>query len=159
LSVVGGGLNLPFTGSTKLLDRWLEPVFGDRLAVSSFGPGGKWLLAIVATLAGLAGIAAAYTVYLRKRVKAFEPEILARAWGIDDAYSAFVGGPGRRAFAAVEWFDRTIVDGAVNGAGAIAKGAGTSLRRLQTGYVRNYALGIAIGAVALLAWFMSRGVW
>jgi NADH-quinone oxidoreductase subunit L len=158
LSIVGGGLNLPFTASTKLLDRWLEPVFGDRLAVSSFGPGGKWVLAIVATLAGLAGIAAAYAVYMRKRVKAFEPEILARAWGIDDAYSAFVGGPGFRAFAAVEWFDRTIIDGAVNGAGAIAKGAGMGLRRLQTGYVRNYALGIAIGAVALLAWFISRGL-
>ncbi|MEP6659934.1 MAG: NADH-quinone oxidoreductase subunit L [Acidimicrobiales bacterium] len=159
LSIVGGGLNLPFTSSTKLLDRWLEPVFGDRLAVSSFGPGGKWALAILATLAGLAGIAVAYAVYLRKRVKAFEPEILARAWGVDDAYSAFVGGPGRRSFLAVEWFDRTIIDGAVNGAGAIAKGAGTGLRRLQTGYVRNYALGIAVGAVALLAWFISRGAW
>jgi NADH-quinone oxidoreductase subunit L len=159
LSIVGGGLNLPFTSSTKLLDRWLEPVFGDRLAVSSFGPGGKWALAIVATLAGLAGIGAAYAVYLRKRVKAFEPEILARAWGIDDAYSAFVGGPGRRSFAAVEWFDRNIIDGAVNGVGAVAKGAGTGLRRLQTGYVRNYALGIAVGAVAMLAWFITRGVW
>ena len=48
----------------------------------------------------------------------------------------------------------------MNGAGADrAKGAGTGLRRLQTGYVRNYALGIAVGAVALLAWFISRGVW
>ena len=56
--IVGGGLNLPFTSSTKLLDRWLEPVFGDRLAVSSFGPGGKLALAIVAILAGLVGIAA-----------------------------------------------------------------------------------------------------
>ena len=32
------------------------------------------------------------------------------------------------------------------------------LRHLQTGYVRNYALGIGIGAVVLLGWFVSRGV-
>ena len=28
--------------------------------------------------------------------------------------------------------------------------------RLQTGYLRNYALGVAVGAVLLLAWFLTR---
>jgi len=30
------------------------------------------------------------------------------------------------------------------------------LRRLQTGMVRSYALGIALGAVVLLVYFISR---
>jgi hypothetical protein len=30
------------------------------------------------------------------------------------------------------------------------------LRRIQTGFVRQYALGIVIGAVALLAYMLTR---
>ena len=33
---------------------------------------------------------------------------------------------------------------------------GLGLRRLQTGLVRNYALGIVFGAVALMVWFATR---
>jgi hypothetical protein len=34
--------------------------------------------------------------------------------------------------------------------------AGGGLRRLQTGYVRNYALGLALGSAALLGWVLLR---
>jgi hypothetical protein len=40
----------------------------------------------------------------------------------------------------------------------VARLTGRGLRVVQSGYVRNYALGIGIGAVALLGWFVSRGV-
>ena len=43
-------------------------------------------------------------------------EILADGWRYDPAISAFMGGPGRKAFEAIAWFDKNIVDGAVNGA-------------------------------------------
>jgi NADH-quinone oxidoreductase subunit L len=49
-----------------------------------------------------------------------------------------------------------VIDGAVNGIGTVVRSAGTRLRTLQTGYVRNYALGVAAGAVLLLGWFLSR---
>jgi hypothetical protein len=41
------------------------------------------------------------------------------------------------------------VDGTVNGTGAVTSGAGRALRRVQTGRVQNYALGIAFGLVVM----------
>jgi len=34
---------------------------------------------------------------------------------------------------------------------------GSSLRRVQTGYVRSYAFTILIGAIVLLVWLLIRG--
>ena len=53
--------------------------------------------------------------------------------------------------------DHKLIDGSVVGVGTLVRASGTRLRRLQTGYIRNYALGIAAGAVLLLAFFVSRG--
>ena len=53
--------------------------------------------------------------------------------------------------------DAKVVDGAVNGVGSVVRAAGTRLRRVQTGYVRNYALGIGFGVVAVLAFMATRG--
>ena len=41
--------------------------------------------------------------------------------------------------------DVRIIDGAVNGTAQLAKATGNAARKLQTGYARNYALGIATG--------------
>ena len=38
----------------------------------------------------------------------------------------------------------------------VARAGGGGLRRLQTGLVRNYALGIALGAVLLLLYIATR---
>ena len=55
--------------------------------------------------------------------------------------------------------DRYVVDGAVNGAARLAVMAGGSVRRVQTGNVRNYAAIIGVGIVLVLAWFViGRGV-
>ncbi|MFQ5435131.1 MAG: hypothetical protein ACE5FD_09675, partial [Anaerolineae bacterium] len=46
------------------------------------------------------------------------------------------------------------VDGLVNGAGAVARRLADGLRRTQTGFARNYALSVFLGAVALLVYFI-----
>jgi NADH-quinone oxidoreductase subunit L len=159
LAAFGGGLNLPFTGDLKFLDRWLEPVLGETQVVSNVATSGKWALAIVSVLAGLVGIFGAYTVYARKRLQAFEPKVLANAWYVDATYAAVVGGPGRQAFDAVTYsVDAGVVDGAVNGTASLVGLVGSQLRKLQTGFIRNYAWGIAAGAALILVWFMSRGM-
>ncbi|MDP9005748.1 MAG: hypothetical protein M3N15_02375, partial [Actinomycetota bacterium] len=48
------------------------------------------------------------------------------------------------------------IDGAVNGVATVVRATGSRLRVVQTGYVRNYALGLAAGAVALLGFFLLR---
>jgi NADH-quinone oxidoreductase subunit L len=117
----------------------------------------KWVLALVAVGASLAGIAGAVLVYVQRRRDPIEPEILLRAWRVDETISAAVDGPGRAAAAfTADVVDARGIDGAVNGVATLVAEAGTRLRSVQTGYVRSYALGIAAGAVALLAWFISR---
>ena len=53
-------------------------------------------------------------------------------------------------------FDRKVVDGAVNGIGAGTRRLAASARRLQTGFVRTYALGFFLGAVGVLLWLGTR---
>jgi NADH-quinone oxidoreductase subunit L len=156
LAIVGGGLNLPFTKGLHFLDHWLEPVVGEHARHIDVATGTKVGLAVVAVLVAFAGIAAAVAVYLQRRVEPVEPEVLANAYYYDSALASFVGGPGRAGFEATAAFDRNVVDGAVNGVATVVRSGGGGLRRIQSGFVRSYALGISVGAVALLAYFVSR---
>jgi NADH-quinone oxidoreductase subunit L len=157
LSIVGGLINLPFTDDLKILEHWLEPVVHENEAVLDVATATKVGLALIAVLAALVGIFLGARVYLQRRMKAVEPEVLEQGWYYDRAITDFMGGPGREGFEAVATFDRVVVDGAVNGVAAAVSGSGGGLRRLQTGFVRSYALGVGIGAVGLLVYFLTRG--
>ncbi|MBT5139855.1 MAG: NADH-quinone oxidoreductase subunit L [Acidimicrobiaceae bacterium] len=157
-AVVAGVMNLPFSSDLHFLGDWLKPsTFGNEAHLSS-GGGTLWVLAIIAVAGGIAGIAAAVAVYLKGRYPAekIELPILEQAWRFDQTISDFMGGPGRKGFERVAWFDARFIDGAVNGAGRLVREGGGQLRRLQTGLVRSYAALVAVGAVGLLAWFLTR---
>jgi NADH-quinone oxidoreductase subunit L len=160
LSVFGGALNLPFTHDTTVLANWLHPVLEEYEHHLDVATATKVALAVVATVAALAGIFLAVLVYLRRRVpaEAIEREPLAHAWYYDEALATFVDGPGRAGFEGVAAFDRTVVDGAVNGTAGVVRAAATQLRKLQSGYVRNYALGLALGAVLLTGLFLLQTI-
>jgi NADH-quinone oxidoreductase subunit L len=166
LAMVGGVIQLPSFGFIPKdwqhrLEHWLEPVveFGEAQITDTSAYDSKELLALVAIACALAGIAAAFAIYSKKVREPIEPEILAEGWRYDWAISAFMGGPGRKMFDAIAWFDKTIVDGAVNGSAKVVSGAAGQLRRGQTGNVRNYAGVLGVGVVLLLAWFViGRGV-
>ena len=157
-AVLAGGLNLPFTKDLHFMGTWLEPSLFGNEAHLSLGGGAQWLLALVSMAGAAIGIAGAVAVYLRHRVPASRVELpaAARAFYVDEAWTRFVGGPGRRAFDLVATFDARVVDGAVNGVGRSVRAGGTWARRVQSGFVRSYALLTAAGAVALLVWFLFR---
>ena len=69
----------------------------------------------------------------------------------DDANEFMFMRPGKSLTKALLATDDKVIDGAVRGIGLTALGSARGLRKLQTGYVRNYALLILIGAFALLA--------
>jgi len=158
LAVVGGALNLPFTHDLEFLANWLEPAVGAH-AIDVAGST-KVGLAVVATIAGLAGIAFAYRVWLKGRPAeqaALEPALLRDAWHVDQGYAAIVEKPGRVLSDTLAGpVDRGIIDGAVNGLATVVRVAGTQLRKVQTGYVRNYALGLAGGTVLLVIYAIYR---
>ena len=158
LAMVAGVLNLPFTSDVHFLGNWLKPSLLGNEGHLSFGGGTQWVLAIVAIIGSVGGVSAGAAVYIRRRIDParIEHPFLARAWRVDEAVTNFMGGPGRRAFERTTQFDEQVVDGAVNATGTLVRRTGTKLRASQTGLVRSYALGIAIGAVALLVWFITR---
>ena len=157
-AVVAGAMNLPFSSDLHFLGDWLKPsTFGNEAHLTS-GGGTLWVLAVIAVAGGVVGIAAAVAIYLKGRYPAEKVElpILEQAWRYDQTISNFMGGPGRKGFDRVAWFDATFIDGAVNGVGRLVREGGGQLRRLQTGLVRSYAAFVAVGAVGLLAWFLTR---
>jgi NADH-quinone oxidoreductase subunit L len=52
--------------------------------------------------------------------------------------------------------DLGVIDAIANGLGEVAKRVGASLRRVQTGYARNYALSIFLGVVIILGYLILR---
>jgi NADH-quinone oxidoreductase subunit L len=160
LAAVGGALNLPLHDDLKFLEHWLEPVVIGSEAHPTVSTAFKIGLALVALAGSIGGILVARAIYLGRRVDPdkIEKPILADAWKYDAAISAFADGPGRKLFDGVAWVDRTIVDGAVNGVGAVVRTGGSALRRVQTGYVRNYALEVAAGAIILVGVFLFVAV-
>jgi NADH-quinone oxidoreductase subunit L len=156
LTIAGGVINLPFSERVDFLEDFLHPVLGVNEAEIAVSTGAKVALAVIAVGAGLVGLAIAAAVYLRHRVRAIEPEVLAHAWYYDEEVTAFMGGPGRKSFDAIAWFDVHIIDGAVNGVAAVVRNVGGRLRPVQSGFVRSYALGVTIGVVVVLGYFITR---
>jgi NADH-quinone oxidoreductase subunit L len=75
-------------------------------------------------------------------------------WWFDELNDLLFIRIGGRVAAAMWWFDRTVVDGTVNGIGVVVRDSGGMLRRIQTGLVQNYALGIAIGLIVMAGSFL-----
>jgi len=160
LSVVGGGLQLPFSKNLHFLERWLAPVVEESEAHigETWAYANKYVLLGVAIVVAALGIVLAHLVYVRRRLPVFEPRIFEQAWHYDSAVARVVAGPGNRSFEAVSWFDTNVVDGAVTGTAGVVRGFASAVRRTQNGFVRTYAGMVALGALIVLAWFVLRGL-
>ncbi|MDP9295585.1 MAG: NADH-quinone oxidoreductase subunit L [Actinomycetota bacterium] len=156
VGAVGGGL-LGLSAANGTLARFLTPVVG---AVPQPTSGtSEVTLTVISVLVAVAGIAVAYVFYgsgkvdwagLRERNGVMHRS-LERGWYVDAGYAAVVEHPGK-AFARFLAFvvDARIIDGAVNGIGVAFRGLAAVGRRVQTGFVRSYALGFLLGAAAIL---------
>ncbi|WP_405839360.1 NADH-quinone oxidoreductase subunit L [Streptomyces platensis] len=157
-SVFAGGL----FSVNEVFVKWLEPV-------TSFAHGHSPVSATTVTAATmvvlLIGVGIAWLMYGRKPVPALAPRgsLLTRAARRDllqDDFNhiVFVRG-GEELTGTLVQLDRTLVDGAVNGTAASMGGLSGLLRRLQTGFVRSYAVQMLGGAAVLVAaTLLMRGV-
>jgi NADH:ubiquinone oxidoreductase subunit 5 (subunit L)/multisubunit Na+/H+ antiporter MnhA subunit len=75
-------------------------------------------------------------------------------WWFDDLNHLLFIVIGGRIAAFLWWFDRRVVDDTVNDVASTTVGAGSRLRRVQTGRVQNYALGIAVGLIVMAGSFL-----
>ncbi len=177
LSIGGGWIGIPWIESLNLFPQWLEPVMTGQSVVAGIAGlppvqsahhslSAELLLALLSVLVALAGIWLAHTFYLKRQ------EIPARLtsggmaplyrlvrdkYRIDELYDALFVRPLLWLAGTLLWkaVDEKIIDGAVNGVAKLAGACGRSVRRLQTGYVQNYALAILIGLALILAYTVS----
>jgi len=158
LSVLGGLINLPFHPNLDFLDRWLSPVFDSRLLAHQWGIGTEWGFALVDAALAVIGVGLALALWSRTSERpAAEPAFLRRAWFIDWAYDRFIARPSTEvAFEISSVVEAKGIDGAVNGFAVLVRATGRKLRTVQTGYVRNYALGLTAGVVIILAYVLTR---
>jgi NADH-quinone oxidoreductase subunit L len=156
-----GILDLPWAHDYSL-SNWLAPVFQGSLFNDHLHAGGQLALALSDIAAAIIGVLVAVALWRGAQVNKpeLEPEFLQRVWYWDDFYDTIIGRPSQKLAYFLAWVvDARVIDGAVNGTAKLVKSTGTVTRKLQTGYVRNYALGIALGMAALVVFLLSRTWW
>jgi NADH-quinone oxidoreductase subunit L len=163
LSVGGGLLNPVHDGPLYTFLAPSSAPIGD-LGFSPAGPLTEPALIAIAIVAAAVGIGLAYLAYLRRDVsvgRVAEPvrgpvaELMERRFFVDELYEAVFVRAGRRAADAMVWFDTRVVDGLVDGAGALSVGVGRIARRAQTGLVRGYVAGLLLGTLALVGFLLA----
>ncbi|MCO5175985.1 MAG: NADH-quinone oxidoreductase subunit L [Thermomicrobiales bacterium] len=115
----------------------------------------------ISTLIALAGAWIMYMAYIKK-APAFDPNtwaerlgglytFVSRKWMVDELYETLIIHP-LYLFSIFLWriVDAGIIDGAVNGVAGVVGFTSGRLRRVQTGFVANYAFAIALGAAVIV---------
>jgi NADH-quinone oxidoreductase subunit L len=176
--LVGLLLGIPPEGG--VIHSWLGGVFehaeeagiqpgsiaaGEHHGFELFGLGG--LLLLVGATVAVLGILLAYRWYVQRTEEParFVERIpfglgpgMYRAsvnkYYVDDIYQLVFARGGVILGEALWWFDAKIIDGAVNGVGHLSQWIGGALRKVQTGRVENYGLGMAAGMVLVLVVYL-----
>ena len=78
---------------------------------------------------------------------------------LDSFYQSAVVAPGAGFSRALAWIDDNVIDGVVNAVGAFVGASSDALRTMQTSYVRNYALVMALCAAILVGFFSGAFDW
>jgi NADH-quinone oxidoreductase subunit L len=170
LALFGGALGFPeIFRLDHLIEEWLHPVF------TAFEVGGGEAahlsinlevgLLTASSVIALLGMGLAFWFYIRNpdvpanlavRFKsAFK--VLANKYYVDELYDAVFVRPG---WAVARFFaggiDKTVIDGIIDGGARLVAQGGGLLARLQSGYIRHYALAMFIAVIAVVAYFFLQ---
>jgi NADH-quinone oxidoreductase subunit L len=183
IAAIIGGFLINGNGENGRLARFLEPSIGPRsvasvpATTSSQTPqtgvlphreGGLSAAALsaIATSAGVGGAVVAFAMYgglwdwqRRRENPGLAWRGLRNKFFVDDVYQFLFTSVGRLVASALAFVvDAKVIDGVVNNVGTVTTRVAAAGRRVQTGLVRSYALGILGGSVLLLAFFIARAV-
>ena len=171
LSVVGG-----FVGSFALFGNeslhpfttFLNPVFTNPtwtnvpITIPAASLSTEWISTVISVAFAVAGIFVAWRLYrngffYKENLNSLYQFVLHKYY-VDEFLIAVVIQPalwiGRTSTRLLE---RDALDGGSRSLGKLFLGMSTGLRRLQTGYVRNYALAILIGVLLIIVYYAVRG--
>jgi len=177
LSFVGGWIGIPkvigdvLGGVPNKFEHFLAPVFefseefvkthahaaAHHSAALEWGPMG--LSVVIAVI----GIGIAFVMYvanntLPARFTATFPALhraVFNKWYVDELYDFLFVNP-CKALGNFLWkgFDVVVIDGIVDGTATMVMGISGVLKNLQSGYVHNYALSMALGVVVIIAFYI-----
>jgi NADH-quinone oxidoreductase subunit L len=134
----------------------VQPYVGEQPWFSEIAAG----FAVLAVVA--AGISLAYALYLRPiDIAAVRARMgwlyraMLRKFYVDELYERTIALPGLLMADGMAEFDARGIDGFINGLGRGTYGLSQSGRRVQTGFVRSYALAVLLGTVLVSVLFLG----
>jgi len=161
-ALAGFAVGIP-SGAGTPFERFLVSVFplpeGERGGFTAYA------LLLLSVIVVAAGFLLAWLMYMTRAVapnaigrpKTRLHTLLLNAYYVDRIYDALIVRP-LYAFSVflARGVDLGVLDGAVNGLGRAVVGSAQRLRRIQTGYVVNYALTMLLGVVVLIGFLLAR---
>jgi NADH-quinone oxidoreductase subunit L len=175
LCVVGGWVGVPEAmGGSNHFEHFLAPVFAAAAPATATetavheSASTELMFSAISVLAALIGFLAAWFLYqkrtdipakLAKSAGGFYTLVLDK-YRIDELYGAVFIKPLIAASTNIFWkgIDRGLIDGAVDNGAAGAQDVSDEMRRMQSGNIRSYAGWVAVGAAAVIAFMVWRGV-
>ncbi|MFL5819569.1 MAG: NADH-quinone oxidoreductase subunit L [Solirubrobacteraceae bacterium] len=164
VGAVGAGV-VQIPGVTHVIDSFLTPSFEGSPLFEARPPGGLVALGLVlGAVLGLAGIAVAWIVWVRRpdtaarirqRLSAVY-ELLVNKWYFDELYDRGFVRPGAALGRfAQQTFERVFVDRTlVGGTTGIVRAGSAAVRAAQTGLLRYYAALLVFGVAAVALYFL-----
>ena len=157
LSVLGGVLDLPWVHHNSLAG-FLDPTFGFIPAVGHASGLAQTGLAAVDVVAAVVGLLAAFSIW-RSTVESprYEPSFLEHVWHWDDFYDETIGRPLTVASRfADDVIEPKVIDGAVTGIAVAVRRSAQGVRKVQSGFVRHYALATVLGLAVIVVYLVAR---
>ncbi|EQB63481.1 MAG: hypothetical protein RBG1_1C00001G1060 [candidate division Zixibacteria bacterium RBG-1] len=170
LSALGGYIGLPESLAGKnVFEKFLAPVFeaGTHLesAVHTYSHSTEYSLMLMSIAVAFIGIITAFRFYLKNPVAAEKIKtkfattyrLLLNKYYMDELYDRIFVKPFLNlALYFWQFIDVQIVDGLANGSADFVAWCSKVFRKVQTGYIRNYALSLALGVVIILTYILTR---
>jgi len=165
LSVVGGFIGFPIVEGWNKFSEFLAPVLakGGPAEAAHHAVSFEVAMMLVSMAIAVLGILLAYKMYIKnprlpdQLVERYPApySLIAHKYWVDEIYDWVFVGPLVR-FSVFLWrkIDDLLVDGAVNGVAAVARGGSEVFKRLQTGNIQGYALSILVGVVLVVGYLL-----
>ena len=157
LSVIGGVFDLPWIHHDSLAG-FLAPTFGYVAAGGHADTIAQYGLALVDVAAAVLGLLAAFSIWRNiSESSRYESSFLEHVWHWDDVYDATIGRP----LTTVAQFEDDVIepkviDGAITAVAVGVRRSGEGLRKVQSGFVRHYALATVLGLAVVIVFLVAR---
>jgi NADH-quinone oxidoreductase subunit L len=157
LTVIGGVLDLPWVHHDSLAG-FLAPTFGYVAAGGHADTLAQYGLALVDVAAAVFGLLAAYSIWRNiTESSRYESSFLEHVWHWDDFYDATIGRPLTEAAQfSDDVIEPRVIDGAVSGLAVSVRRSAEGLRKVQSGFVRHYALATVLGLAVVIVFLVAR---